>query len=76
MDVLEFGDVCAAFIIIASDKKRNKRKCWIRELLKKKYSNSFMEKMLLDGGWFFQNFTRMSSTDFEELLSLVGPVIR
>nr|CAI5845958.1 unnamed protein product [Callosobruchus analis] len=35
-----------------------------------------MEKMLLDGGWFFQNFTRMSSTDFEELLSVVGPIIR
>nr|CAI5865359.1 unnamed protein product [Callosobruchus analis] len=35
-----------------------------------------MEKMLLDGGWFFQNFTRMSSTDFEELLLMVGPIIR
>nr|CAI5845516.1 unnamed protein product [Callosobruchus analis] len=35
-----------------------------------------MEKMLLDGGWFFQNFTRMSSTDFAELLSMVGPIIR
>lgn len=76
MDVLKFGGLCAAFIIIARNKQRNKRKCWIREFLKKKHSYSFIEKMLLDGGWFFQNFTRMSSTDFEELLSMVGPIIR
>lgn len=66
-------------------KNKSKRRFWIRPSLRKKEDN-VTSKLLQDlreddisiGGELrssFKNFLRMSSTDFENLLCLIGPII-
>ena len=68
-------------------RKSRKRRFWVRPSLKSgraKYSaNNFMNDLILDEvdklnleyrcGTGFRNFFRMTSSDFETLLSLIGP---
>lgn len=70
-------------------RKSRKRRFWVRPSLKSgraKYSaNNFMNDLILDEvdklnleyrcGTGFRNFFRMTSSDFETLLSLIGPRI-
>lgn len=71
--------VGAAFIIIHNHYKnkmkyRSKRRWWVRQLLQRRKTYSG-ERFILDlhASDLFNNFTRMSSTDFEFLINLIGP---
>lgn len=74
----------AAYFII-NKKNKNKRRFWVRPSLRQKGEN-VASKLLQDlreddisiGGELrssFKNFLRMSSTDFENLFCLIGPII-
>lgn len=78
--------VAAALIVINIIKKRKQQKAlqkrkhrwWIKELYRNRIQHG-CEHLLLDmtfeGGDSFQNFTRMSTDDFELLLTMVTPLI-
>lgn len=65
----------AAYIIIhkSINRKKKKKRWWIRNYLLNR-SYVFNDLRGFDGS--FQNFTRMSPTDFEMLLRLIGPSIK
>jgi hypothetical protein len=75
MDPQVAAGVAAAFIIIKCDQKR--KRLWKREFLKggESEGDRIMKELLLNDGSSFNNFVRMTKTDFEELLLLVAPKI-
>lgn len=68
---------CAAFIVIAELSKKRKRRWWQRRFLNSGtvYGDSLMRELLLNDESSFRNFVRLSKSDFEELLNLIGPTI-
>lgn len=65
----------AAHIIIRKTiAKRKKKRWWVREYLQQRESSSLLSSLRMRDGS-FENFTRMSRTDFEILLNMVGPAI-
>ncbi|XP_053615430.1 uncharacterized protein LOC128679719 [Plodia interpunctella] len=65
----------AAYIIIRKTiAKRKKKRWWVREYLQQRESSSLLSSLRMRDGS-FENFTRMSRTDFEILLNMVGPAI-
>lgn len=77
------SSVTSAFVVMAGAyyemlKKRRKRpRWWIRSFLARRNSegafNSLMRDLCLQSG--YENFVRMTASDFEVLLNLVGPDI-
>lgn len=70
--------VSAAYIYILSSslpKRYKKKRWWVRNYLSQRESrdNILRDLRMFDGS--FVNFTRMTSTDFEVLLEMVGPAI-
>jgi len=71
----------AAFVImrknITSKKKVFKKRRWWERQLFQRRKNYSGENFILDlhDGDLFNNFTRMSSTDFEFLINLIGPKV-
>lgn len=57
-------------------KYRSKRRWWVRQLLQRRKTYSG-ERFIFDlhASDLFNNFTRMSSTDFEFLINLIGPKV-
>lgn len=81
----------AVIIINESDNRREprKRRFWVRPSLQSRFrygGSELMKDLILDDvdelnleyrcGGGFRNFFRMTSSDFEELLALIGPIIR
>ncbi|KAF9413735.1 hypothetical protein HW555_008181 [Spodoptera exigua] len=65
----------AAYIIIRKTiAKRKKKRWWVREYLQQRESSSLLSSLRMRDGS-FENFTKMSRTDFEVLLNMVGPAI-
>ncbi|XP_061717545.1 uncharacterized protein LOC133525267 [Cydia pomonella] len=65
--------LCAAYIIMHKCKaKKKKKRWWMRNYLMNR-TYVFDDLRGFDGS--FQNFTRMSRSDFETLLGLIGPAI-
>lgn len=65
--------LCAAYIIMHKCKaKKKKKRWWMRNYLVNR-TYVFDDLRGFDGS--FQNFTRMSRSDFELLLGLIGPAI-
>ncbi|XP_039763708.1 protein ANTAGONIST OF LIKE HETEROCHROMATIN PROTEIN 1-like [Pararge aegeria] len=65
----------AAYIIIRKTlAKRKKKRWWVREYLLQRESSSLITSLRMRDGS-FENFTRMSRTDFEILLNMVGPAV-
>lgn len=66
--------IAIALIIKMKNIKKKKKKFWMAEILKRRSTYGFYHAILpsvrLDLG--FQNYTRMTTTQFEELLSIVG----
>lgn len=62
-----------AFFIICDEVKKKKklRTLWIRRLYRDRSSNLLLQVDHIH----FKNFTRMTSEDFETLITLVGPII-
>lgn len=69
--------ISAAYIIISGSlaKHRRKRRWWVRNYLlqRERRINILSDLRISDGS--FVNFTRMSSSDFETLLQMIGPTI-
>lgn len=57
-----------------SGKIRRKRKVWVRKFLEERNRQSILSVLNMSDGSFF-NFTRMTRTDFEQLLQMVGSSI-
>nr|CAI5825158.1 unnamed protein product [Callosobruchus analis] len=68
----------AAYLLIinAAKKQRKAKRWWKRTLLRNGPRLSLLKKIDADDTTLFQNFTRMSHTDFENLLELVTPHIQ
>nr|CAI5839354.1 unnamed protein product [Callosobruchus analis] len=68
----------AAYLLIinAAKKQRKTKRWWKRTLLRNGPRLSLLKKIDADDTTLFQNFTRMSHTDFENLLELVTPHIQ
>lgn len=74
MDTTDLLVAAGAFFIICKilkNKKKKSRKVWIRKLYRNRANTILREMDYLH----VQNFTRMTASDFEEILNLVGPVI-
>lgn len=68
--------ISAAYMIITSVlKRRRKRRWWMRNFLlqRERRVNILSDLRMSDGS--FANFTRMSTSDFETLLQMIGPSI-
>lgn len=70
--------LAAAYLVLLSHaaKKQKKKRWWKRRLLQNGPRTSLLTKIKADDGALFQNFTRMSTEDFEHLLQLIAPYIQ
>lgn len=70
--------VAAAFIVLYHRLKKHKsrRRVWIRPYLNRRETITNLDKELILDKYLFQNFTRMSKSDFEYLLNTIGPRIK
>ena len=78
----------AAFILVSEDEPQKKRRVWVRPSLdRSKYNGNrmladYIQDDLIGFGpgegirSTFQNFLRMTCTDFEDILKMIGPKIK
>jgi hypothetical protein len=64
----------AAFIVMSSEarRKKHKRRWWIKTLLKQRGRVSLLANFSMEDESWFQNFTRMTESDFELLVTIIG----
>jgi hypothetical protein len=64
----------AAFIVMSSEARRKKRKWrwWIKTLLKQHGGLSLLANLSMEDGRGFRNLTRMTASDFELLMTIIG----
>jgi hypothetical protein len=73
---LQSAAIAAAIIIIVLKRKRD-RKRWTTNFLERRNKKlNILEEVRMDSCADFRNFTRMSASDFELLLQLIGPSIK
>jgi hypothetical protein len=67
----------AAFIVMSSEARRKKRKrrWWIKTLLTKRGGLSLLANLSMEDGSGFRNFTRMTASHFELLVTIIGPKV-
>lgn len=66
--------ICAGYLFLKnSQKRKNKRAVWTKQLYKKR-NVGLLKELQLDSG-VFRNFTRMSKENFYKLLRMIEPVI-
>ncbi|KAK9702273.1 hypothetical protein QE152_g30094 [Popillia japonica] len=77
MDRSTAAGASAAFILIAFHAQKRKRRWWQGQLLQNGtcYGDNLMAELLLNDVCSFRNFVRLTKSDFEEVLCLVGPKI-
>ena len=76
LETLQCAAVAAATIIIEHKKKRY-RKRWMASFLVRRNRNvNILGEVRMDSCALFRNFTRMTPSDFELLLQLIGPSIK
>jgi hypothetical protein len=57
-------------------KEKKRRRWWRTELYRKRVGNEFMQDLKFQHvSGHYKNFTRMSPTDFDKLLTMIGPKI-
>jgi hypothetical protein len=57
-------------------KKKKRRRWWRTELYRKRVSSELMQDLKFQHvSGHYKNFTRMSPTDFDKLLTMIGPKI-
>ena len=66
--------VCSTFLLLNEVKKGKRKRWWSRNLFAGGVSVglNLLEKLKLEDGMGFSNFTRMTPSDFEELLQMFG----
>jgi hypothetical protein len=76
LETLQCATVAAATVIIEHKKKRY-RKRWMASFLERGYRNlNILWEVKMDNCVLFRNFTRMTASNFELLLQLIGPSIK
>jgi len=76
LETLHCAAVAAATIIIEHKKKRY-RKRWMASFLERRNRNlNPLGEVRIDSCALFRNFTRMTASDFDLLLQLIGPSIK
>jgi hypothetical protein len=76
LETLHWAAVAAATVIIEHKKKRY-RKRWMASFLERRHQNlTILGEVRMDSCALFRNFTRMTTSDFELLLQLIGPNIK
>ena len=76
LEMLQCAAVAAATIIIEHKKKRY-RKRWMASFLERRNRNvNILGEVRMDSCALFRNFTKMTPSDFEWLLQLIGPSIK
>jgi hypothetical protein len=53
-------------------RKKRKRRWWIKTLLKKRGGLSLLANLSMEDGSGFRTFTRMTASDFELLVTIIG----
>lgn len=70
----------AIIILLLDDKKRRKKKVWVKNwLLRRSTAGAYTQlinELQVEDPIQIQNFARMSSTDIDNLINLVGPLIQ
>ena len=77
MEDIALCGVSSCLAIVLGEKSRKRKRWWCRELLEvgPTFGINLLEKLRLEDGMGFRNFTRLTATDFEELLLMVGEKI-
>jgi len=76
LETLHSAAVAAANIMI-EHKKKGYRKRWMASFLERRNWNlNLLGEVRMDSCALFRNFTRMTASDFELLLQLIGPSIK
>ncbi|CAB0017418.1 unnamed protein product [Nesidiocoris tenuis] len=69
-------EIASAVVVLAAASKKRKRSIWQREYFSRRDLSTAVASELLLDNWLFVNFARMSKSDFELLVGMVGPKIR
>ena len=76
MEEIALCGVSACLVVIADEdeKNRKRKRWWCRDLFEEgpRFSVGLLNKLRLNDATGFTNFTRLTPTDFEELLLMVG----
>ena len=76
MEEIVLCGVSACLVVIADEdeKNRKRKRWWCRDLFEEgaRFSVGLLNKLRLNDATGFTNFTRLTPTDFEELLLMVG----
>lgn len=72
----EITIVAAAYIVLREKSKKKKRRMWIRPYFNRRETvDNLCQELMLDKK-LFDNFSRMSKSDFEYILNKIGPKIK
>ena len=71
------GLIAASAVIIFDTQKRKRRRWWTRQVLSEgpAFGNNLLNKLRLEDAMGFRNFTRLTPSDVEDLLQMVGEEI-
>lgn len=74
MEDIALCGVSSCLALVFGEKSRKRKRWWCREVLEEgpKFGMNLLEKLRLEDAMGFRNFTRLTPTDFEELLLMVG----
>ena len=77
MEDIAFSAVSSCLAVIASEKPRKQKRWWSREVFSEgpRYGMSLLNELRLEDAMGFHNFTRLTPTDFKDLLLRVGGMI-
>lgn len=71
--------IVAAIIIKRNQRKRNKKRLWVRDWIRRREIENTSQNLIRDlrseGNTVFRNFFRVSSEQFDLLLDLIRPLI-
>ena len=71
------GIAACTVIILDNEKKRKRRRWWRREIFAEgpRFGCNLLSTLKLEDSMGFRNFTRLTPSDFEELIQLLGRTI-
>jgi len=76
LETLQCAAVAAATIKSEHKKKCYSKRCMASFLERRKWNLNYLGEERMDSWALFRNFTRMTASDFELLLQLIGPSIK
>lgn len=71
--------LCGAAVIILDEinrrRRRRSRRWWVKEYYRRRGGNDMLNELNFEDSSGFRNFTRMSPSDFEILVNMIGPFV-